>query len=438
MNWAELYRCFFDAFMVIWFFLPLEERRVSPPFRRGLLFLLLLATAPIYISPGGGELAVALFRFVYRAAIYALWLWLRKGTSLQDSVYYGVLCWIAFTTQNNIFLTPQLSALRWNQVAWTSLQPLNRVISVGLELLAEFLILTLISRAFPFGNDRPTGPFRFGTVAVVVICQLYVKATLKAMTEALPERYVSELTIYPILLQTLLTASLVLLERHLSSRAKRERERLDEVAARYRYETAQARADADTDLRQLHHDMKNHLLGLRQLAGDNEKLEGYIDQLLQRTREYEVLVDTGSALLDGLISEKIRRADKEGIDLTAAVDFRQGEFLSDMDLCTIFGNALDNAIEASMKVADPDRRSILVKCAPAAGNLVLTVMNYYEGELRQSGQILLTSKSEPGHGLGLSSLRHAAEKYGGVVTTSTDPYHNFILTILIPLPVETA
>lgn len=434
MKWSELYRCIFDAFMVVWFFRPLKDEQTLSRFRQALCFVPLLCTAPIYVIPGGGETSVALSRFVFRTVSYTLWLRLRKGTGPRESLYYGTLCWIAFTTQNNIFMTPELSFLRWNQVSWSALPALNQLVSIAIELLSEFLILTLISRVFPFHDRRPVDRARLAAAGVVVICELYVKTTLKAITEALPDAYMRELTIYPILLQLLLTASLVLLERNLSARARQEQERLDEVAARYRYESAMAKAEADTDLRQLHHDMKNHLLGLRRLAGDNQKLEAYIGQLLQRTKEYEALMDTGSPLLDGLLSEKLRRADRDGVDLTADIDFRQGGFLSDMDLCTLFGNALDNAIEASLKVEDAEKRSILVKCGSTAGSLVITVMNYYEGELRRSGDMFLSSKPDPGHGIGLSSIRHTVEKYGGVMTTAVDDYHNFVLTLLLPIP----
>lgn len=434
MKWPELYRCVFDAFMVVWFFRPLREETGHSRLRGALYFGVLLCTAPIYVIPGKGEAAVALVRFTFRTASYALWLRLRKGTDPRESLYYGALCWIAFTTQNNIFMTPELSFLRWNQVSWSAVPAVNQLVSAAVELLAEFLILSLISRVFPFQDRRPVDRFRLTAAGVVVICELYVKITLKTISEALPDTYMRELTMYPILRQIFLTASLILLERHLSAQVRREQERLDEIAARYRYESAMAKARADTDLRQLHHDMKNHLLGLLQLVGKNEELESYIGQLLRRTKKFEILTDTGSPLLDGLLAEKARSADQDGVDLTVHVDFRRGGFLSDMDLCTIFGNALDNAIEASLKVGDREKRSVLVKCGPAAGNLVITVMNYYEGDLKRSGGVLLSSKSGPGHGIGLSSIRHTAEKYGGVMTAAADGCHNFVLTVLIPIP----
>ena len=139
-------------------------------------------------------------------------------------------------------------------------------------------------------------------------------------------------------------------------------------------------------------------------------------------------------MIDGLLSEKMRRASEADIAMSVAVDLRNSGNISDMDLCTIFGNALDNAIEASLKVKDSSLRSIMVRCQDQAGSMVLSVQNYFEGSLRRVGQEIATSKSEPGHGMGLSGIRRAAEKYGGIMTSTTDEYHNFILTVLIPLP----
>ena len=430
--WTNLFKWVFDAFMVLWFFVPLKSRRRLETPAKILCFLILLCTFPIYVSTGSSTF-LALGRLVYRAAVYSVWLWTAKGTDLKESIYYGLLCWVAFTTLNNIFLTPQLSFLRWNRIGWSQIDLLNQIISLVIELAAEFMIITVISRSFPFGDERPSWRFRYISIAVVILCQLYVKVSLRAMTDALPEHYMSELTLYPILLQLVLTAALILLERHLYARRKLEQATLEEVASRYRYEISQAKAKADTDIRQLHHDMKNHLLGIQRLSSDNEKLGQYISGLLDRTENYETLADTGNSMIDGLLSEKIRKASEEGIDITAAVDLRNTESISDMDLCTIFGNALDNAIEASMKVSDKGLRSIMVKGMRRGGELILTVQNYYEGQLKRAAEGLLSSKAEPGHGLGLSSIRRAVENNGGIMTTSTDEYHNFILTILIPV-----
>lgn len=432
MRWIELIRCVFDSLMVLWFFRPLKDRKGLSAGRKALCFLILLCSMPIYPTSAGGVFQT-LFRFLLRAMVFSVWVYAQKGKGLKASVYYGLLCWIAFTTENNIFLTPQLSFLRWNLLRFSQTVPVNQIISLVIELAAEFVILTAISRSFPFEDDAPVWLFRYVAAAVVIICQLYVKASLKTISAAVSDRFVNELTIYPIILQTVLTAALILLERYLYSRRRYEEARLDDVATRYRFETSKARAKADTDIRQLHHDMKNHLIGIQQLSGDNEKLNRYISQLLSGMEDYELIVESGNTMIDGLLSEKQRKAASKGIEVSTAVDLRSTGFISDMDLCTIFGNALDNAIEASVKVQDKALRSIMVRCLEQGDNLILTVQNYFEGELKKSGGAILTSKAEPGHGLGLSSIRRAAEKYGGIMTARTDDYNNFILTILIPL-----
>ncbi|MBQ9891517.1 MAG: GHKL domain-containing protein [Firmicutes bacterium] len=433
MRWIELARCIFDSLMVLWFFRPLKSKRHFSAVQKVLCFLILFCAAPIYPTAGGGT-GMTLFRFVLRAAVFSAWVYARKGRGLKASVYYGLLCWIAFTTENNIFLTPQLSFLRWNRIGFSHIVFVNQLISLAIELIAEFLILTAICRSFPFDDEAPAWRFRFIAAGVVIVCQLYVKDSLKAISGAMPEQYRSELTFFPIILQIVLTTALILLERHLYSRRRFEEARLDEVASRYRFETSKARAQADLDIRQLHHDMKNHLLGIQRLSGDNEKLDAYVSQLLSRTEDYELIVDSGNSMIDGLLSEKQRLAEERQIAVSVAVDLKSAGFISDMDLCTIFGNALDNAIEASLKVQDVSLRSIMVRCLERGGNIVLTVQNYYEGELRKADGAIATSKAEPGHGLGLSSIRRAAEKYDGIMTTKTDEYHNFILTILVPIP----
>ena len=430
MRWIELVRCIFDSMMVVWFFRRMHDPLMQTP-KKLLCFLILLTAAPIYPTSAGG-IDLTLIRFVYRSAVIAAWLAVRKKTGLKESIYYALLCWIAFTTENNIFLTPQLSFLRWNRINFSEILLVNQFISLFIELVAEFLILTLISRAFPWEDRHPNWRVRFGAAAIVVVCQLYVKASLKAISGAIPEHYVLELTLYPILMQLALTAALVLLERHFFQRRRLEEARLDEVAARYRYETAQAKAQADMDIRRLHHDMKNHLLGIQKLASDNDKLEKYVADLISSTEDYEMICDSGNSMIDGLLSEKQRVAAAKGISFSAAVDLRNAGFINDMDLCIIFGNALDNAIEASSRVKDADLRSIMVRCRREGSNLVLSVQNYYEGELKKEGSAILTSKTEPGHGLGLSSIRRAVGKYGGIMTTATDDYHNFILTVMIP------
>nr|WP_255698323.1 ATP-binding protein [Tessaracoccus sp. ZS01] len=103
-----------------------------------------------------------------------------------------------------------------------------------------------------------------------------------------------------------------------------------------------------------------------------------------------------------------------------------------MDLASICGNALDNAIESVLRLPDPEQRLIRVAVFNQARFVVLKFENYFDGELRYEEGELATRKVGGTHGLGVKSIKQAAEKYGGEATfVGRDNW--FTLTVLLPL-----
>ena len=433
MDGSQVYRFIFDSLMVYWFFLPLKKEKSSPA-RELTGAVLLIFQLPIYLYTDTGSPYSLFIRFLLRFLVYAFWVGAVKGVSYSKSLYFGALCWIAFTCENNIFLTPQLSIVRWNLIAYTDSPYWNVFINRALEWVLVFFFITLVSRTVPLNKINKITRSRAGLAAALIACELYVKYSLKIMTTVPSELYPKELTIYPVLMQLLVITALILFERYLYHRKMREEERLNEAINRYRYENALTRLNADDDLRQLYHDMKNHLVALKSLLDSEHNANAYLQHMMAGLESYEGVVETGNKILNGLIAEKLQIAAKHQIDLNACFDFRDGSFLDDMDVCAIFGNALDNAIEASIKVSDPEKRSILVKSHISSGNLIITFSNYYEGALTGRTPIPDSTKTGRMHGIGLNSILKTAQKYGGAIAVNTDEFHNFILTVLIPIP----
>ncbi|PNV62354.1 hypothetical protein C0033_09605 [Clostridium sp. chh4-2] len=434
MDRTQIFRFFFDSAMVAWFALPIRQKPGQTVTKKLTGWCILLFLLPIYLYTGPGNVPSIVLRFVIRALVYSLWIGFNKGVPPAKSLYFGVLCWITFTCENNIFLTPQLSAIRWNQISYNLPFINDTVINRSFEFILELFLITLVSRLIPLDKIRGVTKNRVWLAATLIGCELYVKYTLKLMSMLPSGQFPPELTIYPILMQLLTLIALIMFERYLYHRDLREEARLGEAINKYRYENALTRLVADDDLRRLHHDLKNHLIVLQNMIDDNRNAGEYIQKLMQGIAGYERLVETGNKILNGLLSEKIRAAQKEQIDVNACFDFRDGAFIDDLDVCTIFGNAMDNAIEASRQVQDPEKRCILVKCSTASENLIISFMNYYEGDLNRDGKRLLTTKTGHEHGIGLNSILRSVEKYGGTMVTDSDDYHNFILTILIPIP----
>lgn len=105
-----------------------------------------------------------------------------------------------------------------------------------------------------------------------------------------------------------------------------------------------------------------------------------------------------------------------------------------MYLTILFGNAIDNAIEATSKLADPEQRLIKLALFEQNSFTVVRIENYYDSRLKKDaeGNLRTTKRDDQHrHGFGVKSIRHIAQQYGGEVTIRTDD-HWFVLTVLLP------
>lgn len=181
-----------------------------------------------------------------------------------------------------------------------------------------------------------------------------------------------------------------------------------------------------------YHDLKHCISAME--AMKNEEMEEYIQTMRREIQPYECVQRTGNEVLDILLAERIGECQRKGIRLVPYVDGRRLDFLGTMDLCVIFGNAMDNAIEATEKLTYVNMKEISIKIGVSDQLLIMRFQNYYEGEPRRRGEKLLTGKEDDqNHGYGLENIQAAAARYGGTVACETEN-QEFSLNILIPLP----
>lgn len=209
----------------------------------------------------------------------------------------------------------------------------------------------------------------------------------------------------------------------------------DSMQTAYRAQELQMQKDYYKDrirdeerVRRIYHDMKNHLLILENQPGTDETRRT-ASRLREQIADYENYVHTGNEFLDIIIREKSEKAREKHIDFNAVIHFENGEFMEPLDISTIFGNAIDNAIEASEKLPE-DRRLITVKAAKVRDMLMITAENNMEPDsLPDEG----TSKSDRFlHGFGIPNIRKAAEKYDGQCSISAKD-GVFRLKVMIPV-----
>lgn len=134
-----------------------------------------------------------------------------------------------------------------------------------------------------------------------------------------------------------------------------------------------------------------------------------------------------------MLTSKTLYCQKHGVTLTSVIDGTLFDFMNVMDICSIFGNALDNAIECELKIPDKEKRLIHITAHSQKNFIIVLFDNYFEGNVQLGDDLPATTKKDAQfHGYGLKSLRYTVQKYGGAVDVSARDQW-FHLKILIPM-----
>ncbi len=183
-------------------------------------------------------------------------------------------------------------------------------------------------------------------------------------------------------------------------------------------------------VRSVYHDMKNHLLVLQQQIHSPETTT-MVENLKSQVVMYENYTHTGNDFLDIILKDKAEKAREKKIDLSVSVNLNGVDFIEPLDISTIFGNGLDNAIEASEKLPE-EQRAILVKAGRIQNFFSLMIENNCLPE-DESVKNHSTDQDDFFHGFGIPNMKKSAEKYRGQLTTKCENGH-FTLKILVPVP----
>ena len=181
-----------------------------------------------------------------------------------------------------------------------------------------------------------------------------------------------------------------------------------------------------------YHDLKHQIAGLRTEMSDEERKK-WIDSLEQELESFSPEMQTGNSVLDTLIAGKMMNCRANNIKMTCVANGDILDFMHVADICTIFGNALDNAIESVSLIEDPEKRLIHLAISPKKSFVLIQINNYCENNIEIKNGYPVTTKADKGnHGFGLKSIRYTVEKYNG--TLNFDLNDNwFEVKMLIPM-----
>lgn len=189
-----------------------------------------------------------------------------------------------------------------------------------------------------------------------------------------------------------------------------------------------------TQMRGWRHDYHNHIQAMKaHLALDQTKeLDDYLNQLDSDLSAVDTLLQTGNVRVDAILNSKLSLIATKSIAVNAKAVVPSMLRVSEIDLCVIIGNLLDNAMEACMKQQEPSSRFIRVYIGLLKQQIYISVANSVDGEVARSGRSFLTTKDGASHGFGLMRIDRIANKYNGYVNRQTEE-GVFVTEIMLPL-----
>ncbi len=211
---------------------------------------------------------------------------------------------------------------------------------------------------------------------------------------------------------------------------------IDKRIAAYQQELiATHYAEVDNMYRQIRgwrHDYKNHIQTMKAYAarGDYDAIDRYLDALDTDLATVDTVIKTGNPMTDAILNSKISLAGSKGIQVVADAHVPVRLSISEIDLCCILGNLMDNAIEASLPLP-PEQRIIRLYMDTKGTQLYISLTNFTAGKkLHKAAGRFQTTKGQ-GRGFGLQRIDAIVERLEGYLSRNSED-GAFTTEILLP------
>lgn len=364
------------------------------------------------------------------AGMWAI-IWLGAGTGKREGVYIAARAFV---------LAELVASLHWQLVMFLDsgdgIREARLMASVMLAIVyaACFAIAWLIERG-NFASDAPTtttAQLSIGTAAITIVT--FAMSNLSFISTNTPFSGTVGQEVFYIRTLVDFCGFAILYAQQEQARRMAASAELASINAQLESQHQEYLASKENieSIGRLAHDLKHQIAALRAEVDPEHAAAGF-EQLEASVAKASAQQHSGNPVLDVILTTKMRTCADRGITLTAVADGKLLDGMSSMDIASLFGNALDNAIEATSKLPDKQQRLIRLALYGQGQFTVIRVENYYDSALKKdsTGALRTTKRDSSRHGFGVKSIRHIAAQYGGKVTIRTED-HWFVLTVLLP------
>lgn len=182
------------------------------------------------------------------------------------------------------------------------------------------------------------------------------------------------------------------------------------------------------------HDYHNHIQAMKALSalGRSDQMDEYLGNLDADLTSVDTVLETGNVMVDAIVNSKISLAVSKNIKVNAKAYVPHTLPVSEIDLCVIIGNLLDNSMEACEKQPNEEDRFIRIYIGTYKELFYISVANAVGGEVKKLGKSYLSTKDSPSHGFGLIRIDKIVVKYNGFINRQNEE-GMFVTEIMLPL-----
>ena len=381
----------------------------------------------LYLNDSAG-LGATLVRYLMFMLVYTVWslafLLIQPRYAVYLSVFFTVLMGVWFSSVQIILSLLSISS----QIMLILLTGLCRILSVF--LIGRFFIRVDPERSITL-HEMLISLF---PAATCFLANLLLFELITRWGSGLPDGW--QIPVSLLVLFFGLSALIVLVhsETYFQINKLRRESELARQQLEEQYKLFLKEQEANEQVRALRHDIQNHLHTIEKMAAsdDASDIRQYVSDLQAAAGHAESASVTGNATLDALLTAKMPVFEKNGIRFENYLSLRDVTLFSPMEICTLFANATDNAVEALADSRITDKY-IHMSGGIIHENLVVKIKNPYQHELRYGpDHFESTKKIDRPHGYGLMNIERIIEEHRGSVSYKTDD-SVFAMVWMVPL-----
>ncbi|WP_195938076.1 sensor histidine kinase [Romboutsia sp. 1001713B170131_170501_G6] len=307
--------------------------------------------------------------------------------------------------------------------------------TLWIDYFAQTLEMCIISFSwfliYHYSKDKLSNIGRYIDIKTWIMIDIICLAPfISIITTIINTPIGKEYQAYPIAIACIITSlTMIFLIEYI---VKSVKNRLENQNLKLEYSYYRELEENQKKVRKLSHDMNNHLSVIYSfLEYDNlEGAKGYFNELSGKFNVSNRAFCKNS-IVNAVINSKYNLAIQNQIDCFFNIDIDEILPLEDIDLCSIFSNTLDNAIEASLKLSDISQRKISLKVRCNKGYFSYSICNNYNDIIKfNNGKYNSTKLDSNMHGFGLENIDDIVKKYSGTLNITYSEYEFNLLAII--------